>query len=81
VVIWQFYDEVKTLRGILSTSGLRNIYFVKFQSILRYGIIFWRGESESQKVLKLQKKVLHTMKGVKKVSHVEQYLGTTRYLP
>jgi hypothetical protein len=31
---------IKTSRGILSTSVLRNIYFAKFQSLLRYGIIF-----------------------------------------
>jgi hypothetical protein len=72
---------IKTLRGILSTSVLRNIYFTKLQSILRYGTIFWGGESEPREVFKLQKKVLHTMKGVKKVGHIEQHLGTVRYLP
>jgi hypothetical protein len=33
---------------------------------LRYGIIFWGEESENQKAFKLQKRILHSMKGVKK---------------
>jgi hypothetical protein len=32
---------VKVLKGVLSTNLLRSIYFEKFQSLLRYGIIFW----------------------------------------
>ena len=35
---------------------LRNIYFTKFQSLVRYGIILCCGDIESVKVLKIQKK-------------------------
>jgi hypothetical protein len=55
---------IKSLRDDLSFNILRNIYFAKFQSLVRYGIIFWGGENECSKVLKLQKGVLHIMKGV-----------------
>jgi hypothetical protein len=40
---------------------LRNIYFAKFQSLMRYGIILWGGTSETTKVLKLRKRVLRLM--------------------
>jgi len=43
---------------------LRNIYFTKFQSLIRCGIILWGGERKSVKVLKVQKRVLHTVKGL-----------------
>jgi hypothetical protein len=47
---------------------LRNTYkyFTKFQSLIRYGIILWGGESESIKALKIQKRVLCTIKGLHK---------------
>jgi hypothetical protein len=34
---------IKTLRGVLSPNILRSIYFGKFQSLLRYKIIFCGG--------------------------------------
>jgi len=45
---------------------LRNIYFTKFQSLGRYGIILWGGERECVKELKIQKRVLRTIKGLDK---------------
>jgi hypothetical protein len=48
---------IKSLRGVLSPFVLSSIYFPKFPSLLRYGIIFWGGESGSIKVLRMQKRV------------------------
>jgi hypothetical protein len=52
---------VKMLKNEVSFYVLRNIYFAKFQSLMRYGIILWRGARETKKVLKVQKRVLHFM--------------------
>ena len=57
---------ISSMGGDLSLFILRNIYFTKFQSLIRYGIILWVGESESVKVLKVQKSVLCTIKGLHK---------------
>jgi len=35
---------ISSLRGDFSLFMLRNIYFTKFQSSIRYGIIVWGGE-------------------------------------
>jgi len=42
-----------SVTGDLSLFMLQNL--TKFQSLIRYGIILWGGESESIKVLKVQK--------------------------
>jgi hypothetical protein len=47
---------VKALRNIVSQPVLRNIYFAKFQSKLRYRIILWGAEKSSKKVYIMQKK-------------------------
>jgi hypothetical protein len=53
---------ITSLRDDLLT--LRNIYWMKFQSLIRYGIILWGGEIESVRVLKIQKRVLLAIKGL-----------------
>jgi hypothetical protein len=58
------YYIIKSLKDVVSSYILRNIYFAKFQSLVSYGLIFWGGEGESNKVLKIQKRILHLMKGV-----------------
>jgi hypothetical protein len=52
----------KALRNIVSQPVLRNIYFAKFQSKLRNGIILWGAENSSKKVFIMQKKTLQTIK-------------------
>ena len=50
------YFIIKSLKDVLGTNMLWNIYFAYFESRLRYGIIFWGGTGESIKVLRMQKK-------------------------
>jgi hypothetical protein len=47
---------VKALRNIVSQHVLGNTYFARFQSKLRYGIVFWGAENSSKKVSIMQKK-------------------------
>jgi hypothetical protein len=57
---------IKALKDKVSPHILRNVYFTKFQPQISYGLIFWGGESESNRILMLQKRVLCIMKGVTK---------------
>ena len=34
---------IKSLKEVLSPNLIRNIYFTKFHSLLRFGILFWGG--------------------------------------
>jgi hypothetical protein len=52
---------IKMLKDEANFYVLRNIYFAKFQSVMRYGIILWGGISKITKVLKVQKRALRLM--------------------
>ena len=54
---------IKSLRETLSTYMIRNLHFTKFQSLLRFGILSWGGES-NRKIFILQKRVIRVMAGV-----------------
>jgi hypothetical protein len=42
----------------MSPYMIRNIYYSNFQSCLRYGVILWDGDNKSNRIFKLQKKIL-----------------------
>jgi hypothetical protein len=44
------------MRDSVSKPILGNIYVTKFESIIRYGIIFWDGVNDSNAVFIIQKK-------------------------
>jgi hypothetical protein len=52
---------VKMLKDEVNFYVLRNIYFAKFQSVMRYGITLWGGVRETIKVLKVQKRALRLL--------------------
>ena len=52
----------------------------KFQSRLRYGIIFWGAGNESVPIFKLQRRVIRMMCGVGTGNIVDNYLRIIRYL-
>ena len=59
---------------------LWNIYFAHFQSKMRYGIVVWGGSKESIKILRIQKKVIRMMIGLKKCESCRQKFKELRIL-
>jgi len=49
---------IKSLKKIMSSCMIRSIYHSKFQSLLRYGTIFWWWDNENIVILKLNKGVI-----------------------
>jgi hypothetical protein len=48
---------INSLHNSVSIPNLRNVYFTKSESVLKYGIIFWEGVvNDSNAVFKIQKK-------------------------
>jgi len=57
---------IKSSKGFSSTYVIRNVYFTKFQAILRFGIIFWWGIGGKWRgrIFRIQKSVIRSMVGV-----------------
>jgi hypothetical protein len=47
---------IRSLRDTTSSLVIRSIYFAHVYSHLKYGLIFWGGDSKSKTIFKLQKK-------------------------
>jgi hypothetical protein len=54
---------IRQLFYVLNLKTLQMTYFSYFNSIIRYGIIFWGNATDSCKVLRLQKRVIRIMSG------------------
>jgi hypothetical protein len=58
---------IKSLKEVLSPNLIRNIYFTKFHSLLRFGILFWgegAGSELTTRILRIQKRMIRSMVGV-----------------
>jgi hypothetical protein len=55
---------MRRLYHVLTIDSLKLIYFAHFQSIVKYGIIFWGTSSNLKHIFLLQKRVLRIMLGL-----------------
>jgi hypothetical protein len=58
------YYVIQSLEGKTSANISRSMYFANFHSHLKCGILFWGGDGESKKMLKLQKRVMRLISNV-----------------
>jgi len=75
------YYTIHSLKNLISINALRGIYYAKFHSHLRYGILFWGGDSQGIKVFKMQKKVVRLMCNVKKRTSCRELFKQLSILP
>jgi len=71
---------IKLVQGMMGSGMIRSLYHSKFESLVRYGIIFWGVENESISVFKLQKRVIRTMCGVGKSTSYRQLFKDCKIL-
>ena len=71
---------IKSVKNIFSSHVLWNIYFAYFHSRLRYGIILWGGAKESVKALRIQKKLIRLITGLKRFESCRQKFKDNRIL-
>jgi hypothetical protein len=75
------YYVIQSFKTVTSIITLRSIYFANFHSHLRYGILFWGGDSQSTKVFQLQKKVVRLICNVKRKTSCRELFRTLIILP
>ena len=75
------YYVIHSLKNVTSINTLRSIYFANFHSHLRYGILFWGGDSQSTKAFKLQKKVVRLICSTKRKTTCRELFKTLNILP
>nr|CAI5865042.1 unnamed protein product [Callosobruchus analis] len=61
----QICYSLRVLKGYVSLETLKTVYYASFLSKARYGIIFWGGSSELQKLFVIQKQCLRVMTNIK----------------
>jgi hypothetical protein len=49
---------IRMIQAIMSTVTLRMVYFAYVHSVMSYGIIFWGNQPHSEKIFKIQKRVI-----------------------
>ena len=49
---------IRTIQAIMCTETLGMVYFAYIHSIMSYGIIFWGNQPYSEKIFKIQKRVI-----------------------
>jgi hypothetical protein len=55
---------LRWLRYVLDIDALKLVYFAYFQSVVKYGIVFWGNSYNLNKVFLLQKRILRVMLGL-----------------
>ena len=55
---------IRRLYYILNNDSLKLVYFARFYSIVKYGLIFWGKQRDVNKLFILQKRVLRIMIGL-----------------
>jgi hypothetical protein len=56
---------IKSVQGNMGLGRIRSFYHSKFESLVRYGIIFWGADYESIPIFKPQKRVIQSMCGAR----------------
>jgi hypothetical protein len=72
---------IKSLRDVTSPLVVRSIYFAYVYTHLKYGLVFWGGDSKSKTIFKLQKKVIRIISGVSRWSSCRQLFKYLDLLP
>ena len=70
-----------TIQVIMSTETLRMVYFTYVHSIMSYGIIFWGNQPYSQKIFKIQKRVIRIITNARMRDSCRELLKKLEILP
>jgi hypothetical protein len=72
---------IKSLKDVTSPHVIRSTYFAYIHAHLRYGLIFWGGDTNSESVFKLQKRIIRIISGVGRYASCKQLFKDLNILP
>jgi hypothetical protein len=72
---------IKPLKDATSPLVIRSIYFAYFHTYLKYGLIFWGGDSKSKTFFMLQKRVIRIISRGNRLSSCRQIFKDLNLLP
>jgi hypothetical protein len=72
---------VRAIKPFLSQESPRMVYFSYFHSIMTYRLIFWGNSYHSNAVLKLQKRIIRIMVGIRDRDSCRKYFRKLKILP
>jgi len=56
---------MRSIKPFMSLNTLKNIYYSYFNTVIRYGLPFWRNSPQSIKIFRIQKRIIRIMIGCK----------------
>jgi hypothetical protein len=71
---------IRRLRDFSDLSTLRIVYFSYFESIIRYGIVFWGNMHFIKEILILQKRIIRTMKNLKRYESCREHFRNLKIM-
>jgi hypothetical protein len=72
---------IKSLMDAMSPLVIRSIYFAYVHTHLKYGLIFWGGDSKSKTIFKFQNRFIRIISGVNRLSLCTQLFKDLNLLP
>ena len=71
---------IKSVQGIMGLGRISSFYHSKFESLVRYGIIFWGSDKEEVPIFKLQMRVIQSMCGAETSTTCRQIVKDCKLL-
>jgi hypothetical protein len=65
----------------MSLNTIKTIYYSYFNSIIRYGLPFWGNSPHSQKIFRIQKKIIRIMVGCRSRASCRNIFRKLEILP
>jgi hypothetical protein len=72
---------IRRLKLYLSNCTLKMVYYVFFNSIMSYNLIFWGNSTNSKRVFKLQKQAIRIIMGAKNRDSCRGFFKQLKILP
>ena len=72
---------LRSIKPLVSPQMLKATYYSQFHSIILYGLMFWGNSAHSDRVFKIQKRIIRIMTGIGKRDSCRKLFSHLNILP